>query len=97
MRFFQRKFTPHARDLLKKLPPNVKAALRALTDKILENPYLGKPLQRELQGYYSIRHSHYRVIYSLQKERRLVIIEYVGLRRSVYNLFFELRSRTEIR
>jgi len=93
LKSFARKFTPQARHLLKELPPGVKAALRALTDKLLTNPYLGKPLQKELSGYYSVRHSHYRVIYCVQKEKKWVIIEYVGLRNRVYELFSEFLKR----
>lgn len=64
-----------------------KPYLRAVTDKLEQNPYLGKPLQRELKGYYSVRHNHYRVIYSINPNKKQLVIEYLGLRRDVYELF----------
>lgn len=93
MKPYQRKFTPEAKRLIRKLHPVVRGHVRALTDQLLSNPFLGKALQKELKGYYSIRHSHYRVVYSVREKQREVIIDYVGMRESVYEVFFEYLMR----
>ena len=95
MKPFQRKFTPEAKHLLRHMSPAVKRHLRALTDGIRKNPYEGKALQRELTGYYSVKHSHYRIIYSINEEKEWVVIEYVGLREDIYELFFDLIKKAK--
>lgn len=87
MKAFAVGFTPHARTLIRRLPPSAKAPIHALIDKLPAEPSLGKPLRNELEGFYSIRHNRYRVIYEIDGDARLIIIHYVGLRQSVYDLF----------
>lgn len=80
------------------MPPVVKPHIRALTDRLLTDPYSGKPLRRELEGYYSVTHTHYRVIYSINESRRWVIIEYVGWREDIYEVFAKyLKSKVSQR
>jgi len=87
---YTRKFTPEAARLLAKIPPVAKPFLRALADEILLEPYQGRALRYDLEGYYSVRHSRYRIIYSIDENGGIVVIEYVGLRRDVYRLFSNL-------
>ncbi len=51
------------RDTLRRLPPELKRKVRdGLTD-ILASPACGKPLRRELEGYWSLRIGRHRIIY----------------------------------
>lgn len=51
------------RDLIRTLHPELKRKVRdALTD-ILSDPACGKPLKRELEGYWSLRVGRHRIIY----------------------------------
>lgn len=73
-----------------------KSAIRAICDQLLEDPFVGKALKNDLEGFYSVRHNRYRVIYRIDSKARLLIIEYVGLRHSVYDLFTKLvKSRRQ--
>ncbi len=55
---------PHAlRDVIRQLHPLLKRKVRdALTD-ILMDPGCGTPIQRELEGYWSLRIGRHRLIY----------------------------------
>jgi len=70
---------------LKKLPREIQ---QRLTARIRELPDRPRPLGcRKLLGYqdvYRIRVGHYRVIYSVDDEKVIVIILKLGHRRAVY-------------
>ena len=61
-----------------------KAVVEALKE-IKEDPYLGKPLKRELTGRYSYKLGVYRIIYKINKRDKLVEIITIDHRASVYN------------
>lgn len=78
---------------LRRLPPSAKSSVRALTDEILADPSLGKALKDELNGFYSVRHNRYRIIYEVDLKRHLIVIEYVGLRGNIYEAFARLKKK----
>lgn len=45
---------------------------------------VGKPLQRELAGYWSARRGSYRVIYRLDEDNRQVVVVRIEHRSDVY-------------
>ena len=51
------------RDLIRRLSPQMKRKVRAALGDILRDPNSGKPLQRELEGYWSLRLGRHRIIY----------------------------------
>lgn len=87
---FSKKFTPEAVYQIQKLSPQVKRALRALTDQLAAHPFLGKPLQGDLEGFWSVRHQRYRVVYEIDEKYRRIIIAYLGKRENVYTQFEKL-------
>lgn len=95
MKPYKKRYTKHVRDLIRHLPPTVKPFIRALTDELVDNPYSGKALKYDLEGYYSIRHNRYRVIYAIDVKKAEIIIEYVGSRESVYDLFTRLKQEAK--
>ena len=51
------------RDLVHHLNPQMKRKVREALRDILRDPNAGKPLQRELAGYWSLRIGRHRIIY----------------------------------
>ena len=78
--------TGPARRALDRMPPGpASAVLELLAGPLAENPHrVGKPLQFELAGLHSARRGDYRVVYSIDDERRRVIVRGVGHRRDIY-------------
>jgi mRNA interferase RelE/StbE len=60
--------------LIRGLHPELKRKVREALALIVENPTLGKPLKRELEGLRSFRASRFRIIYSLTEKREIQII-----------------------
>lgn len=83
-----KKYTPEAVAQIRKLSPSIKQPLRALIDELAKNPYLGKPLRADLDGFWSVRHQRYRVIYTI--ESKYISIAYLGKRENVYSQFEKL-------
>ena len=59
-----------------------------------EDPFLGKALERELTGYYSLRSKKYRVIYRLDHPEKTIQIHYLGYRKDIYDIFRKLIEET---
>jgi len=56
--------------------------VRSIHKKLKTHPEaFGKPLFGELKGYYRLRIDPYRVIYRIEKEKILVFIIHIGLRK----------------
>lgn len=55
----------------------------------------GKPLLRELKKYYRIRIEDYRVIYSIDKDRVLVYVVKIGLRKD-FLVYLEAAKRLRL-
>lgn len=73
---------------IQKLPPLIKKGIREILEFLKISPYLGKPLQRELLGFRSMRYKRYRIIYRIEENASLLIYT-VEHRKSVYE---ELKS-----
>lgn len=74
--------TTTTQQLLRHLHPDLKRLIRQALDELASHSVKGKPLQEELAGLWSLRVSHYRVIYQLD-EASITII-FLGPRRTVY-------------
>lgn len=75
------------RDLIRKIHPELKSILRVRIRKFIDNPYLGKRLEKELSGYFSLRTKRFRILYKIREQNRNIEIHYVGHRKDVYQLF----------
>jgi mRNA interferase RelE/StbE len=76
-------------DQIRSLHPRIKPIVKAYVQQLKENPFLGKPLEKELSGYYSLRSKRFRIIYRIDHQNHTVQIYYVGHRKDVYELFKE--------
>lgn len=51
---------------------------------LTSNPFLGKKLKGEFEGYYSVRAWPYRIVYKIQKQELIVWIIRIEHRQGVY-------------
>lgn len=77
-------YSPEAKQIIRNLPPEIKQGIRFLLEGLREGPYGGKPLQRELIGFYSLRYKRYRIIYKPLPDKGEIRIYTIGLRREIY-------------
>jgi len=73
---FERRVAPGAARSLERLPGPVAAALvEFITGGLVEQPTrVGKPLTRQLSGYWSARRGAYRVVYAVDDDAKLVLV-----------------------
>ena len=76
------KIPRQVREIIRHLHPYLKRDVRAALITILENPTCGKPLERELKGYWSLRVGRHRIIYRPDDEGAEVVA--IGLRKTIY-------------
>jgi len=74
---------------IRKLHPQIKPVVKSKIEKLQENPFSGKWLEKELSGYLSTRAKRFRVIYKIRDNDQTVEIHYVGHRKDIYELFKE--------
>ena len=66
-------------------PRVVEAVVEFCFGRLITNAHrVGRPLERELQGWYSSRVGAYRVIYWIDKDERIVYVDRVDHRSDVY-------------
>ena len=70
------------RDLVRHLNPQLKRKVREALKDILSDPDCGKPLQRVLEGYWSLRISRHRIIYRPDAAGSEIVA--FGPRKSIY-------------
>jgi mRNA interferase RelE/StbE len=84
---FRLVYSETCRKQIRSLPPQIKPVIKSRIEEIAGNPLMGKLLERELSGYFSLRINRYRVIYKIQESDGVVEVHFVGRRRDVYELF----------
>lgn len=80
--------TPSARKEAKKLPKRVREAAVQATRELEKDPYAGERLMGSLHMLYSLHFSHggsqYRIAYTVDQERNLVIVHLIQARENFY-------------
>lgn len=76
------KVPAEVRDLIRNLHPDLKRKVREALDDILDDPGCGKPLKRELEGYWSLKLGRHRIVY--RPDREGIEIVALGPRRTIY-------------
>lgn len=82
-------YSETSRKQIRKLHPQIKPVVKSKIEKLLETPFSGKGLEKELSGYLSMRTKRFRVIYKIRDNDQPVEIHYVGHRKDIYELFKE--------
>ena len=80
-------YSETSRGQIRKLHPQIKAAVKSSIESLQENPFIGKWLEKELSGYLSIRMKRFRIIYKINQDNQRVEIHHVGHRKDIYELF----------
>ena len=80
-------YSSEAKERIRSLPPEVKRGVKEILDGLGNNPYLGKPLQRELSGFWSIAFRYYRIIYKILDSENRLLIYSIGRRKEIYEDF----------
>jgi len=78
---------------IRKLHPQIKPIVKAKIEKLRDNPFSGKSLEKELSGYLSMRAKRFRIIYKIKDNDQTVEIHYVGHRKDIYELFKEATDK----
>ena len=86
---YQLLYSETSRKQIRKLHPQIKPVVKSKIEKLHENPFSGKWLEKELSGYLSMRAKKFRVIYKIRNNDQTVEIHYVGHRKDIYELFKE--------
>ena len=86
-------YSQTSRQQIRSLHPQIKPIVKTQIQKLKENPYLGKALEKELSGYYSLIMKRFRVIYKIDHQNHIVQIHYVGHRKDIYELFKEFIAK----
>ena len=82
---FKLKITSQAKSQLKQISKkHHQLAISNALDVIKEDPFVGKPLSRELTGRFSYKVGIYRIIYIINKRDRIVNILSAGHRSVIY-------------
>ena len=86
MSHWELRAAPSAARALERLPEAVAAAIvEFMTGPLLRDPArVGKPLTRQLSGYWSARRGAYRLVYALEKDDRIVLVVRIDHRADVY-------------
>lgn len=85
-------YSDTSRRQLRGLRPETKAVVRSRLQRLKDEPFMGKRLERELSGYWSLRAKRFRIIYRVRETEQIVEIHHIGHRRDIYELFRETVS-----
>ena len=81
---FQPDIPPHIAEIIRHLSPDLKRSIKAAVRTLCENPSEGEPLLKELEGLWKFRVNRFRIVYAINRRRKVIQIVAVGHRRSVY-------------
>jgi len=81
------RFTPEASRLISQLHPDNKRLIKNAIELLQQNPQCGDDLQEELEGFKSFKPKRYRILYTIDDQKKTIQIYYVGHRKDVYHQF----------
>ena len=76
--------TPKVQTVLRTFPPETKRYIREALGEICKDPWAGKPLRDELEGFHSFRAKRFRIVYQIQRHTITVVVIAVGPRGRIY-------------
>lgn len=85
MKSFSLTYTLEAKKRIRHLHPTIKPQIKKALEELKENPFLGKRLQRELSGLWTLVVRNHRVIYFIDEDKNRLEILTLGLRKTIYD------------
>lgn len=73
-----------AKKEINKIPHRFQKAIILSLTEIEDDPFIGKPLSRELTGRFSYRIGVYRIIYKINRKDKIIEILNAGHRATIY-------------
>ena len=86
-------YSETSRKQIRRLHPQIKSPIKSSIERLQENPFTGKRLEKEISGYLSIRMKRFRIIYKINEDDHNVEIHHVGHRKDIYELFRDSISK----
>ena len=77
--------SPRAQKELRKIKKIYQRSIKLAIEEIKEDPFLGKPLTRDLIGKYACKVGGYRIIYKVNKTDKVINILSAGHRSKIYD------------
>ena len=81
---FRADIPPHVSEVIRHLSPDLKPSIKAAVRALCVNPSEGAPLVKKLEGLWKYRVSRFRIVYAIDRRRKVIRVMAVGHRRSVY-------------
>lgn len=86
-------YSATCRKLIKQLHPQIKPTVKTKLWALKEDPFVGKRLEKDLSGYWSLRAKRFRIIHRIEEHKKIVEIHYMGHRKDIYELFKEALTK----
>ena len=90
---YQLLYSETSRNQIKKLHPQIKRIVKSKIERLQDNPFSGKWLEKELSGYLSMQAKRFRIFYRVKDDDQIIEIHYVGRRKDIYELFKEVIAK----
>ncbi len=84
MAVFRPDIPPHVAELIRRLPPGLKRSIKQTLRALSPNPWSGDHLVRELEGLWRYRVRRFRIIYAIDRARRIIRVLAIGHRSTIY-------------
>ena len=81
---FEVRISTKAEKQIKKIKKIYQAAILSALEELREDPYVGKPLSKDLTGRFSYKVNVYRIIYKVNQQDKIVNIISAGHRATIY-------------
>ena len=88
-------YTEEAKTIIDGLSLKKKRQIKEATERIAQDPAIGKSLRHELASLLSYRSGDYRIIYRVYHGRLIIVILTIGHRKDVYPGFCNSKIRHE--
>src|SRR5438093_7511343 len=85
--------TPDVAAVIRQLHPDLKQSIGNALRTLSDDPSAGEPLRRELEGLWKYGVRRFRIVYAVDRRRRLLQVIAVGHRRMIYEEVSEARRR----
>lgn len=86
-------FPPHVAAIVRRLPPDLKRSVQQALRALSADPGIGETLQRGLKGLRRYRVRRFRIVYRVDRTRRVLPVLAVGHRQTVYEEAADHRPR----